>query len=307
MNSIPDIRFPNLGIEFNNVPRYLIGDVRELSIIYLPRFPNIMLYAVMIVIGIAAAALLGFWYAKKIGQKVEDYVDLLTLGVILAVIGLRLYFVAFNWDYYSGNLMRIFNIRGGGLAIYGGIIGAILAGVITSARKNIPFTVMADVGAPSMLLGQAIGRWGNFFNREAFGGDTDSLFAMQIRLDQSLYTTRELLDTAVVSVNDMLYFQVHPTFLYEATFNFILMIALLLYRPHKKFNGEIILLYLLGYGIIRFFVEGLRTDQMMLGSLPLNQVTSVIFATAAAILLIAGHVHSRKASSRRAKRGSATK
>ena len=291
----PDISFPNLRISFRNVPTYLIGNDPDASLIYFSGFPiNIYLYAVSIVIAITLAALLGFWSAKVSGQKVEDYVDLLVVGVVLAFIGLRVYYVIFNWDQFRGQgFFTIFflGIRDGGLAIYGGIIGAAVAAAIMGARKNIPFSVMADTGAPSMLLGQAIGRWGNFFNREAFGGYTDGLLAMRIRYDQARHVTQELRDTAIVYVNDVRYLQVHPTFFYESILNFMFMIALLIYRPKKRFDGEIVLLYFLGYGIIRLIVEGMRTDQMMLGGtgLPLNQVTAVLFSVVSLTLLIIGY------------------
>ena len=291
----PDISFPNLGISFGNVPTYFIGNDPDASLIYFSGFPiNIYLYAVSIVIAITLAALLGFWSAKVSGQKVDDYVDLLLVGVVLAFIGLRVYYVIFNWDQFRGQgFLNIFvlGIRDGGLAIYGGIIGAAVAAAIIGARKNIPFSVIADTGAPSMLLGQAIGRWGNFFNREAFGGYTDGLLAMQIRYDQARHVTQELRDTAVVYVNGVRYLQVHPTFFYESFLNFAFMVALLFYRPRKKFDGEIVLLYFLGYGIIRFFVEGMRADQMMLGGtgLPLNQVTAVLFSMVSLTLLIIGY------------------
>jgi len=205
---------------------------------------------------------------------------------------LRFYYLIFNWNNYSGqNFFRVFfNIRDGGLAIYGGIIGSALAALIISRRKKIPFATIADTAAPSFLLGQVIGRFGNFFNREAFGGYTNNFFAMQIRVEDvrnSSVITDEIAENIVI-FNGAQYYQVHPTFLYEATFNFILMCALLLYRPRKKFNGEIVLLYFLGYGIIRFFVESLRTDQMILlnTGLPLNQVMAVFFAVVSAALII---------------------
>ena len=294
----PDISFPNLGISFRNVPTYFIGNDPNASLIYFSGFPvNIYLYAVSIVVAISLAALLGFWSAKVSGQKVDDYVDLLLVGVVLAFIGLRVYYVVFNWaDFRGQGFFNIFflGIRDGGLAIYGGIIGAAVAAAIMGARKNIPFSVMADTGAPSMLLGQAIGRWGNFFNREAFGGFSDGLLAMQIRYDQARLDAqrlRELYDTAVVYVSGERYLQVHPTFLYESVLNFAYMIALLIYRPRKRFDGEIVLLYFLGYGIIRFIIEGLRTDQMTLGGtgIPLNQVTAVLFIVVSLILLIMGY------------------
>lgn len=285
----PDIWFPNLNIYFQNVPQHLFSIFGV----------DIYLYAVAIVIGITAAFFMGIWYVKRSGQKVDDYIDLMLLGLPLAVIGLRVYYLAFNWGSYRGQpLLRTFiDFRGGGLAIYGGIIGAALAAAIVGARKNIPFATMADTGAPSMLLGQVIGRWGNFFNREAFGGFTDGLFAMRLRADQvpmGRHVTQDILDN-IQYHSDVAYYQVHPTFLYESFFNLLLMIALLIYRPRKKFNGEIVLLYFMGYGIIRFFVESLRTDQMMFlnTGIPLNRLVGAGFAIVSAILIVLGHIRAR--------------
>jgi len=285
-NIAPDIWFPNLRLYFENVPR----------VVFSPFGFDIYWYAVFIVLGITAAYFLAVWYAKRTKQNPGDYLDLLLLGVPMAFIGLRTYFLIFNWDNYRGqNFFRVFfDIRGGGLAIYGGIIGALLAGVIMSFVKKIPFTRFADTCAPSLLIGQIIGRFGNFFNREAFGGYTDNLFAMRIRLDQAMGVRPDLLDT-VIHANGESYLQVHPTFLYEAFFNLILMIILMVYRPYKKFEGEVILLYLLGYGIIRFFVEGLRTDQLMFfdSGLPASQIISVVFVVLSLALIITGRVFKR--------------
>lgn len=296
-----DIGFPNLGISFANVPVYLIGTDPGRALIPLP-FPfDVYMYGASIVLAIALAALLAFWGARASGQRVADYADLAIVGLPLAIVGLRLYYVAFNWEQFRGQgflQIFVFGIRGGGLAIFGGIIGAAAAAAIVGARKNIPFGLIADTGAPSMLLGQAIGRWGNFFNREAHGGYSDGLLAMQIRYEDARHVTQELRETALVYVDGARYLQVHPTFLYESALNFALMAALLWYRPRKRFDGEIVLLYFLGYGVIRFFVEGLRADQMALGNtgLPLNQVTAALFAGASLALLAAGR---RKAAAKK--------
>jgi len=289
----PDIWFPNLGIYFENVPQHVTSIFGF----------DIYWYAMFIVLGIASAYFLAIWYARRTGQKVENYTDLLMLGVPMAFVGLRTYYLIFNWGNYAGQpvLRTIFDIRGGGLAIYGGIIGAILAGVIISRLRKVPFTTFADTSAPSLLLGQVIGRFGNFFNREAFGGFTDGLFAMRIRLSEARGgITPELLENIVVAHGEQ-YLQVHPTFLYEAFFNFLLMIALIIYRPHKKFAGEVILLYLLGYGIIRFFVEALRTDQLMFFDTgwPVSQLVSVLFAVGAFVLIIIGRLSASGVSRRK--------
>lgn len=290
-----DIGFPNIGIFFENVPRVLF----TIPIIDRP----VYWYGFMVVLGIVAAYFLGIWWAKKTGQKVEDYTDLLLIGVPLALIGLRTHYLIFmhpgvyNLQTFFGTFLRFDQ---GGLAIYGGIIGAIIAALIISKRKKIPFTTIGDTGAPSMLLGQVIGRFGNFFNREAFGGYTDGLFAMSMRAEtvpgfpRGSHITEEMLEH--FNATGGTHIQVHPTFLYEAFFNLLLMVALLIYRPHKKFAGEILILYFFGYGVIRFFVESLRTDQMMLfdTGLPVNQVLAALFAVVSAALIIAGHVRARR-------------
>jgi len=250
----------------------------------------------MIVLGITCAALIAFWYAHKTGQKVSDYMDLLILGVILAFIGLRTYYVIFNFDKFRGQpITAIFDIREGGLAIYGGIIGALIAGYIISRYKKIPITTITDTAGPSLALGQAIGRFGNFFNREAFGGYTNNLFAMRIRVDQAMYTTPELLER-VYTFGGVEYMQVHPAFFYEAAFNFLLVAALVIYRPYKRFDGEMILLYMLGYGAARFFIEGLRTDQLIFfgTGLPVSQLVSAVFVIIAGVLLFRGYMGMNK-------------
>ena len=283
-NIAPDIWFPNLNIYFETVRQHAFSIFGF----------NIYMYALFIVLGIISAYLLAAWYAKRTGQNSDDYLDLLMLGVPMAVIGLRIYFLVFNWNQYAGQpVLRVFfNFRGGGLAIYGGIIGALLAGVIIGIKKGIPFTTIADTCAPSLLLGQVIGRMGNFFNREAFGGTTDSLFAMRLRTDQTRSIRADLLEEAFI-VHGAEYIQVHPTFLYEMFFNLILMIFLIIYRPHKRFGGEIILLYMLGYGVIRFFIEGLRTDQLIFFNtgLPASQVMSVAFVIVSIVFIVFGHIN----------------
>jgi len=283
----PEIWFPNLGFYFERVPRHFIS-IGDFAIYW---------YAVMIVSGIILATLLALWWARKTKQDVQIYLDLLMVGLVFAFIGLRTYYVIFNWDAFRGQpLWRTsFDLRGGGLAIYGGIIGAALAGLFISWRKRVPFFVLADTGAPSMLLGQVVGRFGNFFNAEAFGSYTDNLFAMRIRTDRAAFTTPELWETAV-EANGAWYIQVHPTFLYEAAFNLVWMIALIIYRPHKRFDGEIFWLYFLGYGVARFFIEGLRTDQLpFFGTgLAASQVMSVAFVIVALIFLITGYIYAGK-------------
>ncbi|MCL1877849.1 MAG: prolipoprotein diacylglyceryl transferase [Defluviitaleaceae bacterium] len=291
-----DIGFPNIGLYFENVPRIMF----TIPIIDRPIF----WYGFMIVVGIIAAYFMGIWWVKKTGQRVEDYTDLLLFGMPFALVGLRTHYLIFMHDGVY-NLQTFFatffRFADGGLAIYGGIFGAIVAVLIVGRHKKIPFATIADTGAPSMLLGQVIGRFGNFFNREAFGGYTDSLLAMSMRAENvpgfphGSHITEEMLEHSTF-VDGYQFIQVHPTFLYEAFFNLLLMIALLIYRPRKTFNGEIVLLYLFGYGVIRFIIESLRTDQMMLFNtgLPVNQVLAAGFAVICAALIIMGHVRARR-------------
>ena len=283
----PDVWFPNLGIWFQRIPRYIfsIGGF------------EIFWYAFFVVLGIICAAGIAFIYAHKTGQKVSDYLDLLLLGIVLAFIGLRLYYMIFNWDVYRGRnvITAFFDIRGGGLAIYGGILGALLAGFIISKRKKIPISTITDTAGPSLALGQAIGRIGNFFNREAFGGYTDNLFAMRLRIDQASHPTAALIEQAY-EFGGVQYIQVHPTFLYESVFNFLLVAALVIYRPHRRFDGELIFLYMVAYGAARFFIEGLRTDQLIFFNtgIPASQIVSILFVIFGGIMLFRGYTGRNK-------------
>jgi phosphatidylglycerol:prolipoprotein diacylglycerol transferase len=285
-----EIWFPNIGIGFKHVPRAAFN-VFGFEIYW---------YAVCIVTGIVGGLLLAQWYAKKTGQKKDDYFDILTLCLITSFIGLRVYYVAFNWDQFKDNIMRVFSFRDGGLAIYGGIIGAYLGAFIMSKVKKIPLSTIFDTAAPSLCLGQAIGRWGNFFNREAFGGYTDNLLAMRILPEQvhGVGITPDMLEAGrLVEFEGFKYIQVHPTFFYESVCSVALMFALLWFRRRfKKFPGEVMLMYMLGYGVIRFFIEGMRTDQLLLWgtTVPVSQVMSVVFVAVALGWIIGGRLKAKK-------------
>ena len=179
--------------------------------------------------------------------------------------GARLYYVIFQWENYRGNLLEILNLRAGGLAIYGGVIGGIVSLAVFCKRKNKNFLMLADSLILGVLVGQILGRWGNFFNAEAFGRYTDSLFAMQIK---RAVVNPIMIDAALlqhlVTVNGVEYIQVHPTFLYESLWNLGLLLLLLRHRDKKRFEGEIFFLYLGGYGLGRVWIEGLRTDSLLL-------------------------------------------
>lgn len=265
MDDSAAIRFPHLGIE---IPEFDTGfSIFGFHIAY---------YGVIIGIGMLVGILMAIREAKRTKQDVNDYLDLALYGIIFAIIGARLYYVIFEWSYYKEHLSEIINLRNGGLAIYGGIIAAVIVTIVLAKRRKLSIWRMLDTGCTSLIAGQIIGRWGNFVNREAFGGYTDSLFAMQIKVEDAYYTTSELLEKAV-TVNGVDYIQVHPTFLYESLWNLGVLIFLILYRDHKKFTGEVFLMYVAGYGLGRAWIEGLRTDQLLLPGvgLPVSQLLSI--------------------------------
>ena len=249
-----DIRFPHMGIEIENLGKSIsIGDF---SIAY---------YGIIISLGMLCGYLMAVFQAKRTGQDKEMYLDLALWDIVFAVIGARLYYVIFSWDYYSQNPGEILNIRGGGLAIYGGVIAGVITTFVFSKIRQVPFLRLADTACTGLLVGQIMGRWGNFFNREAFGGYTDSLFAMQIRMSDvnTSYITDELYNN-VVSYNGIDYIQVHPAFLYESVWNICVLAVILVFTKHRKYDGQLFLIYLLGYSAGRVWIEGLRTDQLVL-------------------------------------------
>lgn len=281
-----DIRFPHLGIEIENLGKSIsIGDF---SIAY---------YGIIISLGMLCGYLMAVFQAKRTGQDKEMYLDLALWDIVFAVIGARIYYVIFSWDYYSQNPGEILNIRGGGLAIYGGVIAGVITTLIFSKIRRVPFLRLADTACTGLLVGQIIGRWGNFFNREAFGGYTDSLFAMQIRMSDvnTSYITDELYNN-VVSYNDTSYIQVHPTFLYESVWNICVLLVILVFTNHRKYDGQLFLLYLLGYSAGRVWIEGLRTDQLVFFNtgIAVSQLLSGILIVIALFVLVYKFIKARK-------------
>ena len=263
-----DIAFPHLGIYFSNVPKNIpIGS--SFSIAY---------YGIIIALGMIAGMMLARWQAKRTGQNPELYMDYAIFGIIFAIVGARLYYVIFSWDNYKDNLLQIFNLRAGGLAIYGGVIAAVVTAVVFCHIKKYNFLLFVDTAVVGLILGQIIGRYGNFMNREAFGEYTDSLFAMRLKLaDVSTSGITELMSKNLQTIDGVQYIQVHPTFFYESVWNLLVLIIMLLYTKKKKCDGEIFFIYLIGYGIGRCWIEELRTDQLQIGStgIAVSQVLSI--------------------------------
>ena len=273
-----EINFPNLGIYLDHVGKSI--SIFGFSIAY---------YGIVIVTGMMIAIWIAQREAKRTGQNPEQYLDLAMIGIAAGILGARIYYVIFAWDYYKDDLLSIFNIRQGGLAIYGGIIGACIAAVIYSRKKKQNFSLLMDTASMSIVFGQIMGRWGNFFNREAFGDYTNNLFAMQLPVSavRANEITQKMWDH-VVTVNGVEYIQVHPTFLYESLWNVGVLLFLFWFRKRKKFNGEVFLMYLIGYGLGRIWIEGLRTDQLLLPvvGLPVSQLLSGCLVVGCTILVV---------------------
>ncbi len=274
-----DIAFPNLGIYLKDVPRSFSVFGFEIAF-----------YGLIIGIGIMAGLLTAVHVAKKTGQNEEDYWDFAIWAVIFSVIGARLYYVAFSWDDYKNNLLDIFRTRSGGMAIYGGVIAAFITLFVWCKIKKRNPLLVGDTAMPGLILGQAIGRWGNFMNREVFGDYYNGFFSMQLPIagvrDKSDIT--ESISSRIPEGAN--YINVHPTFLYESLWNFFIFAVLLIFRKYKKFDGELCLLYLGGYGLGRFVIEGIRTDTLFIPgtTIPVSQVLAlimVIFAVVTDILV----------------------
>lgn len=261
-----DIAFPHLGIYLNNVPKsFSVFGFR------------IAFYGVIIGVGVLCGVLLAAHMAKKESMDPDMIWDFAIYAIIFSIIGARLYYVVFQWDMYKNNLLEVFNLRNGGLAIYGGVIAAFLTLYVYTRAKKQSFLQMVDVCVPGLILGQAIGRWGNFMNREVFGGYTDNPVAM--RLPIAAVRSRDITESVAAHIAEGAnYIQVHPTFLYESLWNLLVLVLMLVYRRHKKFQGEIWLFYLGGYGLGRFWIEGIRTDQLYLTgtTIPVSQLLAAV-------------------------------
>lgn len=253
-----EINFPNLGIYLDHVGKNI--SIFGFSIAY---------YGIVIVTGMMIAIWIAQREAKRTGQNPEQYLDLAMIGIAAGILGARIYYVIFAWDYYKDDLLSIFNIRQGGLAIYGGIIGGVITLLVVAKVKKIPAPVLLDLAGMGVIIGQCIGRWGNFMNREAHGAVTEAFLKMGLQ------------DAAGV----VTYY--HPTFLYESVWNLIGFIGLHLFSKKRKFDGEVFLLYVAWYGLGRAWIEGLRTDSLYLFStgIRVSQLVAIVSFLAAAGIL----------------------
>lgn len=271
----PDrIVFPNLGID-------VTIDSTAFSIFGF----EIKWYAVIISFGLLLAMAYCFPKMKKFGIDPDRAIDAVIAGIIGGMIGARIYYVAFRWEYYAGNIKEILNFRNGGLAIYGGIIGAILIGGIMCRIRKVKLAPMLDIAGMGFLIGQGIGRWGNFVNQEAFGTNTDCLFAMTGgTIQNTIIHEVSNPESSMYGTSMSELYGVHPCFLYESLWCIAGFIILALYSKHRKFDGQLFLMYLAWYGAGRFIIEGFRTDSLMLGNIRASQLLALLcFITATAV------------------------
>lgn len=233
-------------------------------------------YGVIIGVGLALALIIAMREGEKRGLQKDIFADLMLWAIPIAIISARIYYVIFEWDYYSQNPGDIIKIWNGGIAIHGALIGSVITAIIFSKKRGISFWKLADIAAPSIILGQAIGRWGNFMNQEAHGGEVSRAFL------ENLFLPDFIIDQ--MYINGVYY---HPTFLYESLWNFLVFALLILLRRANLRRGEIFLSYVIGYSIGRFFIEGLRTDSLMLTeTLRIAQTISIALIIGAVAIMI---------------------
>ena len=277
------VSFPKLGLEFNINPNALqIGSFR------------ITWYGVIIAVGILLAMLMAFRNAKRFGVNADKLVDVVLGGLIGGVVGARLYYVIFSWDQYKDNLSAIWHTWEGGMAIYGGVIGAFLVGMIVARCHKMRVLPVLDLASLGFLIGQGIGRWGNFVNGEAFGCNTDLPWGMTgTRIVSYLSDTDNIATLTSLGVSVDPNAPVHPCFLYESIWCLLGFVLLYLYsKKHRRFDGEIFLMYLGWYGFERMIVEGLRTDSLLIGKIRVSQLLAGLLFVACLIawLVIRGKI-----------------
>lgn len=251
------ISFPNIGLDFtvNKIAFRILGI-------------DIAWYAVIITFGIIVAMIISHRNAKYLKLNVDTFMDSFFYIIIFGIIGARIYYVLFNFDIYKDDLLSILNLRQGGIAIYGAIIFGALALYMYTKIKKQKFLDYSDCIVPGLALAQAIGRFGNFVNQEAYGYETNSLFAMKILVNGE-------------------YISVHPTFLYESMASLcIFIIIIIFFNKYRKNSGEVTYLYAIFYGIARVIIEGMRTDSLYIGAFRVSQIVSIILIIAGVILFL---------------------
>lgn len=277
------VEFPKLGWDFN-----VYENLVEFTLPGWDIDITIKFYGVIIAFGFTLAVLFGGRMAYTWKMSIDKMLDVLIYGTFGGIIGARLYYVAFQWDSYKDDLLSVFKIWEGGLAIYGGIIGGFLAAYFVCKRIDLNFYKLLDLAGMSLLIGQGIGRWGNFTNQEAFGINTESVFGMTSeKISDYISSHYSTLTANGITMDSDL--PVHPTFLYESVWCLLGFVVLyIICKKYRKFDGQLILGYGIIYGLERFFVEGLRTDSLYIGDtgLRVSQVLSLAIVVACATLMV---------------------
>lgn len=266
------IAFPGLGLEFSLSP-YLVKDLEIFGLTL-----NIKWYGVLIALGFLLAVIYAFRRCRSFGINPDRMLDVVLVTTVVAFLGARLYYVVFSDDvsYYFENPIRILEVWKGGLAIYGGILFAFIGGLVTTKWRKVPTLAMFDMASLGFLIGQAMGRWGNFFNQEAFGGNTDLPWGM----------TGSIIQTGVNGAGYDSTLPVHPTFLYESLWCVLGFVLLhIITKKAYTYQGKIFSLYLVWYGAGRFLIEGLRTDSLYIGSMRVSQLVAVLTVLLGVFLL----------------------
>lgn len=275
------VSFPGLGIHDLVIPRVAF----ELTLF--GRSVPIYYYGILIMFAFLLGLILAYRQAEDYGLTGDDVLDVFLVTLPSSIIGARLYYVIFSWDMYRDNIGRVFDIRDGGMGFYGGVLAALLAIYLLSRKKKIKLSLFFDFFAPYLALGQGIGRWGNFFNQEAFGVATDLPWGM---ISDGTIAYLERIEYPYA------HSPVHPTFLYEFIGNMIIFAVLMYRRKRSELDFEVTALYFLLYGLLRFMVEGLRTDSLYIGQtdLRISQLLSLIMVVSSLIYLIYGYRKQRK-------------
>lgn len=267
--STPDIIFPGLNISINQLNRVAFTIFGF----------DIYWYGLLICIGALLGIAFATKYAKSIGISSDFVIDYAVFVILFGIVGARIYYLIFHGD----SLADFFSIREGGLAIYGGIIAGTLFTIYYTRKNRVPFLKFGDVAVQGVIIGQIIGRYGNFVNREAFGGPASGFTRL-------LYKATEVSGLIIKDnigiynnthyplefINNTAYISVHPTFLYESVWNLLVLIFIICFRKHKKFNGQIACIYFILYGFGRFLIEAMRTDQLMIMNIPVSMLLSAI-------------------------------
>lgn len=272
------IVFPELGIDLHvDSTAFSIGSL------------SIQWYGILITLGLVLAMVYAFTQVKKYGLNPDRVIDAVIGGIVGGIVGARAYYVIMEWDNYADNWKSIFNLREGGLAIYGGIIGAILVGCIVAKIRKVRILPLLDIAGIGFLLGQGIGRWGNFFNQEAFGCNTTSIFGMSGGRIQDWITNQYPSTSYYANFGTQVdpSLPVHPCFLYESVWCLLGFALLAIFaKKIRKFDGQIFLIYIGWYGLERAIVEGLRTDSLVVGNVRISQVLAILCVVVSIILQV---------------------